>query len=519
MVVATVIAFVVGYAVDRLAAALRRAPQRLPVRLVPDRARRGAVRRARRGVDLGDLTRPHVGSEFVTTLILLRHGRVVGQRGRRAGRAHPRRGARRDGPGPGAEGRRAARRACRSPRSSARRCCAASRPSRRSPSDRGLRAGDRAGARRGRLRVVDRRRAQDAGQGAAVEGGAGAPVGRGVPRRGGAGRACRPARWPRSRRHDARIAAEHGPQAVWLACSHGDVIKSVLADALATHLDNFQRIVVDPCSISVVHYTADPAVRRAGQRPRRRRRGPRPAGAEAPAQRRHRRSSDAVVGGAPGRSAGGDSRRAAIVPLRRAGRGWRSTLGWRHVTRHPCLPPARALRRRDRRRARRPLLLPAGDRGRPHGQRAAGEAAGLGARRAHQRPAQEVTRRFGADVPEAVAGDPDLDPLAVPLEEEFRVGTMGLGWDADSRIDRRRAARGHRGGGRRVGRPRRHRGGPRRAAGVPLPGAGQGVRRARRAGRLGRAPAVPAVRRAARPGRATSASGSTATTSASPVAE
>ena len=57
------------------------------------------------------------------------------------------------------------------------------------------------------------------------------------------------------RRQDARIAAEHGPRAVWLACSHGDVIKSILADALASHLDNFQRIVVDPCSISVVVYT------------------------------------------------------------------------------------------------------------------------------------------------------------------------------------------------------------------------------------------------------------------------
>lgn len=45
---------------------------------------------------------------------------------------------------------------------------------------------------------------------------------------------------------------------------------------------------------------------------------------------------------------------------------------------------------------------------------------------------QEVARRFGPDVP-TVAGDADADPLAVPLEEEFRVGTMGLGWDADSR--------------------------------------------------------------------------------------
>ena len=46
-----------------------------------------------------------------------------------------------------------------------------------------------------------------------------------------------------------------GPEAVWLACSHGDVIKAILADALGLHLDQFQRIVVDPASISVVTYT------------------------------------------------------------------------------------------------------------------------------------------------------------------------------------------------------------------------------------------------------------------------
>ena len=54
---------------------------------------------------------------------------------------------------------------------------------------------------------------------------------------------------------DARVTAQHGPAALWVAVSHGDVIKAILADALGTHLDNFQRIVVDPASVSVVSYT------------------------------------------------------------------------------------------------------------------------------------------------------------------------------------------------------------------------------------------------------------------------
>ena len=53
------------------------------------------------------------------------------------------------------------------------------------------------------------------------------------------------------RDHDRRM----GEKSVWLACTHGDVIKAVLADALGLHLDSFQRIVVDPCSVSVVRYT------------------------------------------------------------------------------------------------------------------------------------------------------------------------------------------------------------------------------------------------------------------------
>ena len=41
------------------------------------------------------------------------------------------------------------------------------------------------------------------------------------------------------RRHDAAFEAEYGPGAVWVAVSHGDVIKSILADALGMHLDLF----------------------------------------------------------------------------------------------------------------------------------------------------------------------------------------------------------------------------------------------------------------------------------------
>jgi probable phosphomutase (TIGR03848 family) len=58
------------------------------------------------------------------------------------------------------------------------------------------------------------------------------------------------------RRHDAAFEAQHGPEAVWVAVSHGDIIKSVLADALGMHLDLFQRITVGPASVSVVRYGA-----------------------------------------------------------------------------------------------------------------------------------------------------------------------------------------------------------------------------------------------------------------------
>ncbi|WP_182357114.1 histidine phosphatase family protein [Tomitella gaofuii] len=57
------------------------------------------------------------------------------------------------------------------------------------------------------------------------------------------------------RSHDARLRAEHGDDVLWVACTHGDVIKSILADALGMHLDGFQRIATVPAAISVIRYT------------------------------------------------------------------------------------------------------------------------------------------------------------------------------------------------------------------------------------------------------------------------
>jgi probable phosphomutase (TIGR03848 family) len=97
------------------------------------------------------------------------------------------------------------------------------------------------------------------------------------------------------RRHDRVVMQRAGTTALWVAVSHADVIKSVLADACGMHLDQFQRIVVDPGSVSAVTYTPHrPFVVRvndlgdlASLRP--------------PKRRRHRPPPDAVVGGGAGR--------------------------------------------------------------------------------------------------------------------------------------------------------------------------------------------------------------------------
>ncbi|MCT2588732.1 MSMEG_4193 family putative phosphomutase [Streptomyces sp. N2-109] len=57
------------------------------------------------------------------------------------------------------------------------------------------------------------------------------------------------------REWNARIEEEHGEDALYAMCSHGDIIKSIVADALGMHLDLFQRISVGPCSVTAIRYT------------------------------------------------------------------------------------------------------------------------------------------------------------------------------------------------------------------------------------------------------------------------
>ena len=52
--------------------------------------------------------------------------------------------------------------------------------------------------------------------------------------------------------HDAVSSKAKGSAVL---VSHGDVIKSIVASALGMHLDEFQRIVIDPASISILDYS------------------------------------------------------------------------------------------------------------------------------------------------------------------------------------------------------------------------------------------------------------------------
>ncbi|MGL5811695.1 MAG: MSMEG_4193 family putative phosphomutase [Nocardioides sp.] len=104
------------------------------------------------------------------------------------------------------------------------------------------------------------------------------------------------------RSRDQALGGDIGPETIWVAVSHGDLIKAVLADALGLHLDLFQRIQVDPGSMSIIRYSplrpfvlatnthAGELAWLAGKPPKSRKSG----------RRRSAASSDAAVGGGAG---------------------------------------------------------------------------------------------------------------------------------------------------------------------------------------------------------------------------
>lgn len=102
----------------------------------------------------------------------------------------------------------------------------------------------------------------------------------------------------------------------------------------------------------------------------------------------------------------------------------------------------------------------------------------------------EVNRRFGTPVPPEPTEIDDLSPLIMPVDAEFRVGTMGLGWDSEAQsvvvellavTDAEFDAR-------------RHRGRARRGAGISDAGVRPTVRYSVLPRHLCGTPAVPALR-------------------------
>lgn len=58
-----------------------------------------------------------------------------------------------------------------------------------------------------------------------------------------------------AREWDAKLTSEHGDKVVWAAVSHGDIIKAICADAMGLPLRKFQSLLIEPASVSVIHYS------------------------------------------------------------------------------------------------------------------------------------------------------------------------------------------------------------------------------------------------------------------------
>ena len=253
--------------------------------------------------------------------------------------------------------------------------------------------------------------AQTAGQGPAVAGGAGASQRGPLPWRRTASPClmCSTGRVGAIRDWNARL----GPKAIYLVCSHGDVIKSLIADSLGMHLDMFQRIQVDPCSLSVIRYTPlRPFLLRMNDTGGD---GERPAWPGVVARRRD-----------GGQGAGRGSRRRGRGHRRRSGRigPCRST----HTIRRTGSSPGRSASRGSGASTCRPA--PAG---RVTSVALEKFQVSLLAERLDEL-LDEVLRRTGGRVAVPATAPAELAddaPLDLPLMEDFRVGAIALAWDGE----------------------------------------------------------------------------------------
>ena len=215
---------------------------------------------------------------------------------------------------------------------------------------------------------------QRAGQGSALEDRADPPVGGDVPGRGVDAGRCRRARSPPYAGATRASTAAHGADAVWVAVSHGDVIKSVLADALG-HAP--RPVPADPGRPGVglgrpLHRR--PALRARDQHPRGRPvAGSRRQAGEAAEARRQQPTAAPRSGGGAGPAATPPSRALhRVEPC---------------PSIHEFDPPERFVAGTVGEPGQRTFFLQARA-GPATGQRRAGEAAGGGARRAGRRAAR-----------------------------------------------------------------------------------------------------------------------------------
>ena len=56
---------------------------------------------------------------------------------------------------------------------------------------------------------------------------------------------------------DRELSEQHGENFVWAAFSHGDIIKAIIANALGLELAKFQKIYVEPASVSVLRLNSE----------------------------------------------------------------------------------------------------------------------------------------------------------------------------------------------------------------------------------------------------------------------